>query len=204
VGHRLLVAQTPPAPRTSTSVNEYLPDGTRRARVLAVASPLTEPADADIVFACPVIDEVAPSALAGKLVGAGLQGWLRRLGPSGVVERHVPADLSFLRPCRAVFCSVEDIGDAPLLPALEQVVPIVVVTDGARGAWIHTGGAVCHIPAYPATEVDPTGAGDVFAAAFLIALARGESLESAGDLAARAAAVVVEDVGPRALARYTP
>jgi hypothetical protein len=189
------------AGRTTTFVNEYDAGGARRARVLAVAAPLVAPARADIVFACPVIGEVGPAALAGELVGAGLQGWLRRLGPGGVVERHVPDDVSFLAPCRVVFLSDEDLGDAQLLPRLTAVVPVVVVTHGPSGASIHAAGAVRAVAAYPAHEVDPTGAGDVFAAAFLIALAAGDSLDGAGDLAARAASVVVEDVGPAALAK---
>jgi sugar/nucleoside kinase (ribokinase family) len=188
------------SPRTTTFVNRYQ-GGARSARVLEVAAPLTAPTRADIVLACPVIGEVAPSVLQGGLVGAGLQGWLRRLGPDGDVERHIPADVDFLRPCRAVFASVEDLGDSDLLGRLTQVAPIVVCTDGPRGAAIHAEGRVLQIAAYPTVEVDPTGAGDVFAAAFLIALARGEDLESAGIFAACAASIVVEAVGPEALSR---
>src|SRR5262249_51256445 len=126
------------SPRTTTFENVYI-HGDRRARVLAVASPLSAPAEADIVLACPVIDDVAPSALAGPRVGAVLQGWFRRLGPGGVVERRVPDDLRSLAPCRAVFVSVEDLGDdaARVLAALRDIVPIVVVTDGPRGATIY-------------------------------------------------------------------
>ncbi len=205
-GHTLFAAagvsvENLAAERTTTFENVYL-HASRRARVLAVAAPLATPADADVVLACPVIDEVAPSALAGRLVGAGLQGWFRRLGPGGVVERRVPDDLDFLAPCRAVFVSVEDLGDdaARVLPELRATVPIVVVTDGANGATIHADRTV-RIGVHPADEVDPTGAGDVFATAFLIALARGEDVEASGAFAAAAASIVVEGVGPAALSR---
>src|SRR5262249_18315912 len=136
-------------------------------------------------------------------VGAGLQGWFRRLGPGGVVERRVPDDLRFLAPCRAVFVSVEDLGDdaARVLAALRDIVPIVVVTDGRRGATIYDQGAVRHVGVHPANEVAPTGAGDVFATAFLIALARGEDVAAAGAFGAAAASIVVEGVGPAALSR---
>ena len=191
------------AGRTTTTFDERFQGGHRSQRVLAVAEPLTVPVEADIVFACPIVDEVAASVLVGPLVGAGLQGWFRRLAGGGVVERRVPDDLGFLAPCRAVFVSLEDLGAAApaVLPRLRAVVPIVVVTDGRRGATVHAGGDSLHVPVFPAREVDPTGAGDVFAAAFLVALFRGEALATAGRFAAAAASIVIEGMGPSALSR---
>ena len=188
-------------PRTTTFENVY-EDGVRRSRLLAVAEPLTEAAVADIVFCCPVAGEVAASAVRGPLVGAGLQGWLRSRGDDGTVRRAPPGDLSFLGGCRAVFLSDADADDAAeLSDRLARLVPIVVLTHGAAGATLYADGEVTLLPAVPAHEVDPTGAGDVFAATFLIALARGQAPVTAGHFAARAAAIVVEDVGPAALPR---
>ena len=90
---------------------------------------------------------------------------------------------------------------ADVVARLTALVPIVVVTDGANGAAVHAGGAVQRIPAYATREVEPTGAGDVFAAAFLIALARGESVRSAGIFAACAASIAIEGIGPSSLHR---
>ncbi|HKS69680.1 MAG TPA: PfkB family carbohydrate kinase, partial [Ktedonobacterales bacterium] len=50
-------------------------------------------------------------------------------------------------------------------------------------------------PGYPAREMDPTGAGDVFAAALLAALAEGRSPATAMDFANRVAALSVEGEG---------
>jgi sugar/nucleoside kinase (ribokinase family) len=50
------------------------------------------------------------------------------------------------------------------------LVKTVVVTRAERGASVYQGDDVCHYPTRPAQEVDPTGAGDVFAAAFLLVL----------------------------------
>ena len=50
-------------------------------------------------------------------------------------------------------------------------VDILVVTHAERGATVYQAGETCHYPARPAHQVDPTGAGDVFTAAFLIRLA---------------------------------
>lgn len=51
---------------------------------------------------------------------------------------------------------------------LAEIVPIVVIKDGAGGAWIAYNGAIEHVPAINAGDVvDTTGAGDCFNAGFL-------------------------------------
>jgi sugar/nucleoside kinase (ribokinase family) len=64
------------------------------------------------------------------------------------------------------------------------------------GALLHIDGSAPEVfPGYPATEVDPTGAGDVFAAAFLLWLRRTGDPRAAGDFANRVAALAVEREG---------
>ncbi|MFN2468997.1 MAG: carbohydrate kinase family protein [Gaiellaceae bacterium] len=74
----------------------------------------------------------------------------------------------------------------------ELGVPEVVVTLGSRGAIVCAGGPAELIPtrALPPGSVDATGAGDAFAAAYLVARAGG----SAPPAAARSAAAVVSGV----------
>jgi 1D-myo-inositol 3-kinase len=199
------------ATRTTTFENRYV-DGHRRQRVLAVAEPLIDPVvDADVIFACPVIGEVDAQALHAPpnvLLGAGLQGWLRELNDAGLVSRRRLDTVEFLSRCDVLFMSDEDIGgqddddeaDA-FLSKLLRLAGTVVVTEGARGARVYWDGGVHRVHACPVTEVDPTGAGDVFAAAFLTARATGEPVLEAGMIAACAASFVVEDVGANALAR---
>lgn len=82
----------------------------------------------------------------------------------------------------------------------------VIVKRGAAGATLVTRALTVSVPAYPATVVDPTGAGDAFAGAFLGRLA---GLRSADDAALReafahgaaAASVTVESFGVDALVR---
>lgn len=76
--------------------------------------------------------------------------------------------------------------------------PLVVVTDGDRGAWwFDPGGASGVIPPSPVPRlVDPTGAGDAFAAALLDGLSRGLAPGEAGAAAAQAASAACTRLGP--------
>ena len=86
---------------------------------------------------------------------------------------------------------------AALTPALKVAVdtlaPITAVKLGAAGC-ILCGRRI----ASPAADViDPTGAGDAFAAAFCIAIVSGEGPQQAGERAVRVAAAAVAKVGAR-------
>ena len=70
------------------------------------------------------------------------------------------------------------------LDALSKLVTAVVVTMGAKGAVVHTGGKQIAIPCVKAEAVlDPTGCGDAFRAGLLYGLATGADWELTGRLA---------------------
>jgi len=71
---------------------------------------------------------------------------------------------------------------------------VVVLTDGAAGGTAN-GEQFTAVPP-PAAISDAYGAGDSFAAALLVGLARGDELAAALDLAARAGAAVITGRGP--------
>lgn len=74
---------------------------------------------------------------------------------------------------------------------------LVVVKMGAEGSLLLSKeGIVIREWAYRVNEVDPTGAGDVFDAAFLVARLRGFSLERALEFANAAGAIKVTRFGP--------
>lgn len=82
--------------------------------------------------------------------------------------------------------------------------PLLAVTKGATGAILlgpsppdpaAAAARPISVPAFPARAVDPTGAGDVFAAALLFGLRRGEPPRRAALRAAAAAALTVEAPG---------
>jgi len=76
-----------------------------------------------------------------------------------------------------------------------QRVPIAVVTAGRDGALLYVSGERYELRARPALEVDPTGAGDVFAATFLARYRRDADPWDAAEAATCAASLSVEGVG---------
>jgi sugar/nucleoside kinase (ribokinase family) len=72
------------------------------------------------------------------------------------------------------------------------------VTRSEDGALATRGGERAGVPAEPIRElVDTTGAGDLFAAGFLLGSARGQSLEQSLRLGAICAAEVIQHYGAR-------
>ena len=83
---------------------------------------------------------------------------------------------------------------------LGRIVEIAAVTRGAAGSVVFGGGGAerVEVAAFPVEKVvDTTGAGDQYAAGFLLGVARGLSLADAGKLGSLAAAEVIAHWGPR-------
>ena len=141
-------------------------------------------------------------------MAATLQGWLRHVDDRGAVSA-APFDLAeqILPHLGAIILSYEDLLQSPdrreeldrataLLSSWALTVPQVAVTRGAAGAALFQAGQRARqFPGYPAVEVDPTGAGDVFAAAFLVSLYRTGDAAAAMDFANQVAACSVEQLG---------
>ncbi len=203
----------------ATTFENLYTDGARRQYLRGRADMLTPahvPADwrpAPLVLLAPVACEVDPALVAafpGALIAATPQGWLRCWDTTGAVtpgtlDAAVEGALPHLR---ALILSREDLlpppgvgGRTPAeadaqIAAWAGTVPLVVVTHGAAGAQLWVNGAAPEtIPAYPAHEVDPTGAGDVFATAFLCHLHTTDDPRAAADFASRVAALSVERAG---------
>jgi sugar/nucleoside kinase (ribokinase family) len=82
--------------------------------------------------------------------------------------------------------------------AVAPKVDTLVVTRSEHGALATSKGQRADVPAEPIKElVDTTGAGDLFAAGFLFATARGKSLEQSLQLGAICAAEVIQHYGAR-------
>ena len=146
-------------------------------------------AEARIVLLAPVAQEVDPSfaqAFPSALVAAAPQGWLRRWDTSGSrlaqsIGHRTAVPATHARPgseprrSAASWCLLLSRKNTPTrsIAGWARDVPLVTVTRGADGADLFVDGASAELFAgVAAHEVDPTGAGDVFAAAFLCWLDR--------------------------------
>ncbi len=70
-----------------------------------------------------------------------------------------------------------------------------VVTLGARGVVVVSGSERIFVPPFDVASIDPTGAGDAFAGAFVVALAEGATVAAAARIGAAAGAFAVTRVG---------
>jgi sugar/nucleoside kinase (ribokinase family) len=160
--------------------------------------------DPDVLFLAPVAGEV-PSrtalAFTAEIVGAGAQGWLRSFDASGRVSPREWGDPGpDLAGVHVLFLSARDVPDATeRVTSFLDHVPIVALTRGWQGARVVTRERAHEIAALPRAEVDPTGAGDVFAAAFLLRYHETGDLPESGAFGACAASCVVEGVGASTL-----
>jgi sugar/nucleoside kinase (ribokinase family) len=82
--------------------------------------------------------------------------------------------------------------------ALQQDARLAVVTRSAKGCIVVSSDGLEAVNAVPVEQVaDVTGAGDLFAAGFLVGLARGQDHRTAARLGALAAAEVIQHIGAR-------
>jgi len=84
------------------------------------------------------------------------------------------------------------------LEAFRADCSIGIVTRSEKGCVVVTREETHAVPAHPIEKlVDTTGAGDLFAAGFLFGLTNGRDLVSSARIGALAAAIVIQQVGPR-------
>ncbi|MGI9507018.1 MAG: PfkB family carbohydrate kinase, partial [Geminicoccaceae bacterium] len=74
----------------------------------------------------------------------------------------------------------------------------VIETHGAAGAICHFRGGQTHAPGFMTECVDPTGAGDHFAACFMMADQAGLDLRNCLEIANLGGMIAVETIGARA------
>src|SRR5690606_9891464 len=78
---------------------------------------------------------------------------------------------------------------------LERGIKNVILTLGARGAYVAGGSIRRWIPPFKVAALDATAAGDVFNGALALALAEGKDLVAAAEFATAAAAIAVTRLG---------
>ena len=195
-----------PSPYTTAFQNLY-PDGTRVQYVRAVAGSIEPEAipspwrQAKIVHLGPLTQEMPAdivNAFEDALIGVTPQGWMRRWSSDGRVYPKAWDDAEkVLARADVLVFSEEDVArDQRVIDAYAELARIMVVTQSRRGAILYLQGKpCCRFPAFVAQEVDPTGAGDVFAAAFLVRLHETGDPEEATHFANCVASFCIEQPG---------
>jgi hypothetical protein len=207
-----------PAPATTTLLTSW-PRGRRTQQVLAWAGPIAETiaVDTQILHFAPVAREI-PAAWRGRadFVGLTPQGlvrtWDQEVAASGtIVPAPLPdngGSLEVLLPhgCSAVVISEQEhVACAPLLGAAADIGAVIAITAGPGATSVQPpGGESTRVQAPTVAEPrDELGAGDVFAAAFFVALHEGMYPERAAAFAGAAAAIRIEGSGADAIGDRT-
>lgn len=191
---------------TTTFMNLYNEAGERRQIIKAVADRIepelvpTHWRAAQIVNICPVANEYTADLVRmfdNTIIGVCPQGWMRQWNADGhVVRKKWEGFREILPYADVVFFSEEDVTSPEKLAHMYLTwTKMVVITRGEHGASVYMKDGEHHVPAFSAAEVDPTGAGDVFAAAFLICYAQTHDPLESTRFANCVASFVVEKQG---------
>lgn len=207
-----------PAAHTTTLQTEDHA-GERRQRLLAWAGEIAPPAlDTAILHIAPVARET-PRTWSGRAAFVGLtpQGLVREWDAAGEIAL-VPLRPELL-PERSDAWVLHEREQDPCAAQLDRAIArgvVAAITDGPRPVTLHLprpprpeakhpadanpAPNPLRIPVPPiAASADDLGAGDVFAAAFFVALSEFEPVAQSAAFAAAAAAVRVAGVGPGAI-----
>lgn len=201
---------------TTTFVNEYH-EGFRTLYLHARADELHGNDIPDvwhntpIVMLGPVAQELTSTVIKlfprrpGAIIAATPEGWLRRWDDNGHVWSAPWTEAEELLPLLDVLIlSYDDLlpfangnlTDADtILTQWSFKIPLLIATNGRHGATLFQHDMTEQFHSYPTIEVDPTGAGDVFAAAFLIDLYKNGDPRAAVKFANCMASLSIEHEG---------
>lgn len=198
-----------PSRETTTFLNDYT-DVCRKQQLDSIASSLplevipAPPSERSILHIGPVFNEIDEGVLARVstqpwgFIGLTPQGWMReRRGTEVVPKRWLHQSQSMCHVDAAVF-SDEDVGHDPAWGReLATSFPICAMTLGRHGCRLFIGGDERErVDAPDVPVVETTGAGDIFAASFFIALAAGHEPRSAAIFASIIATDSTRRAGP--------
>lgn len=162
----------------STFENINTPQG-RIQTIRAVAEKISAADVPDIWRYTPIVhlgpvaaelDADLAQAFPHSLLGITPQGWLRAWDDQGRVSfTDWPGAVNVLKHANVVILSLEDVrGSEDVIQEYSSEVPVFVVTEGAKGSRVYWNGDVRTIRPPIENEVDPVGAGDIFASSFFI------------------------------------
>ncbi len=205
------------SPTTTTFANIYTPTGRVQycytpARPIRAADIDSRLQRAHIVLLGPLVGEIPVEVAAifpeETLVAAVPQGWMRRWDASGLVSPISWENAEQILPhVDVLILSIEDVGgDTGQIDRFLRLVPLVIMTEYKEGSTVYrrTGDLVdvVRVPPRPAQEVDPTGAGDIFATAFLLRMRQTGNPIEAARYANITASFGVEGIGVGGIPRH--
>jgi sugar/nucleoside kinase (ribokinase family) len=192
-----------PSPTTMTFENRY-GDGRRHQRLLATCTPIEAAhvpprwREAPAVLLGPLYAEVDVRLGAifppASQVGLAAQGWLRRLDGNQVTATPIEGDEPWLIG-DTVFLSDEDAPEPERAALWQKHVPTIILTRADAGCTVWSAAGRLEVPAFPTHSVDASGAGDVFAAAYLARYLECQDPQQSARFAAAAAALCVAAPG---------
>lgn len=203
---------------TGVCMINVTPDGQRTMCTFLGAANQLEAADIDaaligasaIVYLEGYLFDPAPARAAFEAAAAAAHAAGRKvaitLSDSFVVHRWRAELLAFIEASADIVLANEaeltalfETDDFDAAAArLASIVEVAAVTRGAEGSVVLSGDEQVAVAAFPVDKVvDTTGAGDQYAAGFLLGLSRGLTLEEAGRLGSLAASEVIAHWGPR-------
>ncbi len=215
------VYETPFAPKTAEQetgrcIILVTPDGERSMNTYLGVTEFLSPSDIDVDqiaqadwiylegyrFDGPESHEAFAKAIAACKAAGGRVSLT--LSDPFCVERHRDAfrkmireDVDLLFANRAEIMSMYQCDFAEAMRAAAAEVAIVAATESEQGAHVLWDGHHAHVPAIPTQIVDATGAGDLFAGAFLWGLTEGYDLEACTRMGNIAASEIISHIGAR-------
>ena len=196
-----------PSPTTTTFRNLYQ-GGHRTQYVHDIAAPLTPDAvpqewrSAKIVLLGPLVGEIDHTMLdifsPETIIAVSPQGWMRKWDETGRVRAKAWQEAQDILPrTNILILSEEDLGGfSERLSSYIALAPMVVLTRGEHGCVIYRKRErPIEVAAFPTELVDPTGAGDTFAAAFLIRYHETNDIVQAARFANAAASLAIGSMG---------
>ena len=155
---------------------------------------------APIIHLAPIAGELDSSLaeqLSGSLIGVTPQGWMRAWDENGQVYAQAWKNSDqILSHAGAVVLSVEDVNrDLELVEEMAHRTRLLCLTEGDTGAVLYWNGDRRRFRPPVMEEVDGTGAGDIFAAAFFVRLYQTRDPWEAARFATQLAARSVARIG---------
>ncbi|MDQ2953261.1 MAG: PfkB family carbohydrate kinase [Chloroflexota bacterium] len=199
-----------PAERTTTFAFRYV-NGKRlmrlraRARGLALSDVPVPLREANAVILGSIAHEIDRTLLGAFAEAASVvtaQGYLRLWSADGAIRPRRWEDVAEVTAtASAIVLSEEDVGGDLSEPRRWAGDTPVIVTFAERGSLVLVDGSETMVPAFRAARVvDPTGAGDAFAAGLAIALSEQRELIDSVRFAHAVASFAVEAIGTGGLA----